>query len=260
MEAVKALAVLAMALCCALPARSSTDCDPVFGRRHGPDTHAVIAYIDTSTMVARESDLKRLQRHMEGTVLLNYMTSLGAESPSVKRLIFVMCESPRRPTSLTSASDIDVLKSFRVTMAVWRHEEDGKRVIAHSVIPQLDRYKPAEPDELDVVFLDQATAADPLESWLEPVQANSAALSSLLGLGLGLHYLDKGEGPAAKLALCKSRKDLQRSVGNLLRPPQPATQLYQLLDTLLVEADRKIAGKTSSSAELQQRIKAACAA
>jgi len=254
-EVLKAAAVLGMALCCALPARSATDCNPIEKMGYGDDTHAVIAYIDTSAVGASASEVKKLQRDVQDTVLLNYLTSLGVALPKVKRLLFVVCGSSQ-PASL-SKLDIGMLKSFRVTMAVWRAKEGGKRVVAHSVIPQLSRDEPADPNDLDVVFVDQAAATDPLDGWLETVQANSAALSSLLGLGLGLDYLEQGEGPAAKLVLCKSRKDLERAFGTLLRP----AKLDELLGTLLGEAEQKIAaGKARPSAELQQRIKAACAA
>jgi hypothetical protein len=259
--ALKSAACLALALGSALPAWATTDCDPIFLRKHDSNTHAVIAYVDAAATGAKDNDLRQLERNFRSTVLLDYASSLGGPpAPSGKQLIFVVCGLDKQPTSITSPQDIEVLASYRVAMAVWRARERGRPVVGHAVIPQIERDRPSDPGDLDVQFDDKTSAENPIEGWEEAIKADKAALSSLLGLGLGLRYLERKEWPVAKLVLCKSRKDLQSARESLSHSTQPASRLDELLGTLLAEAEQKIATSPARpDAELQKRINTACA-
>ena len=251
--------LLMLASLCSLPTWATIDCRPAENRGSTPGEYAVIAYLNTPDRGSAD----RLRRHIESTVLGDYMKNLkdlGYTSPTVKALRFVPCMIERQETSLEEWRDIEQLKSFQVAVAVWRTSEDGKPAIAYAVVPQLLRGdKLAVLRDSYILFVDKATSTDPLGRWSEPVPENTAALQSLIGLGLGMEFLAKGEAVAAKLALCKSRKDLKRAFGNLLRPPQPATQLNEFIKTLLDEADRKsVADQARPSPELQRSVNSAC--
>lgn len=249
--------LLMLASLYSLPAWATTDCRPAESRGSTPGEYAVIAYLNTPDRGSAD----RLRRHIESTVLGDYIKNLGYTSPTVKALRFVPCMIERQETSLEEWRDIEQLKSFQVAVAVWRTSEDGKPAVAYAVVPQLLRGdKLAVLSDSYILFVDKATLTDPLGRWSEAVPENTAALQSLIGLGLGMEFLDKGEAVAAKLALCKSRKDLQRAFGNLLRPPQPATQLNEFITTLIGEADRKsVADRARPSPELQRSVNSACA-
>lgn len=239
---------------------ATTDCQRAEDLDVASHSRRIVAYRDAAPpSVDADIDVRRsIEREVQGKALLDYMDSLGVARRTT--LEFMICESERKTTTLTTQQDIKNFNRYGVAVAMWRTSETGEEAIAYLVIPHLLRVGSTVNSDHAVVARASASTNKALQVWVERTGASNSAMAFLLGFGLGTYYLDAGESPLAKLALCKSRKDLKRTLTSLLRPTKPAAELGALLDKLVQEADQKM---TAAGAPLDDRlaksIRVACA-
>ena len=246
-----------LALAHATQALGGINCDRVRNIERKPDTHVVVAYVDTIAG-SSEDAANRLRRSVQATVLSNYLDSLGVEVPRAKNLTFIICGRAR---PVIEPKDVDELMSVNVSLALSRSQQGPNLVFTLAVIPQIYRRKPTYVSDLDVFGADPAASDRSVEGWIETIQVNSGYLKGLLGLALGIDHLDQKDWPMAKLLLCKSRADLHRA-GTLFKDsPQSDSDLQSVVGDLLREAERLASASSGLvDANLRQKIKVACEA
>jgi hypothetical protein len=241
---------------CAAPALAAIDCDRARNLALEPGTHAVIAYVDAGNDTVKA--FERMRGRVQSAVLSDYLKPPAGTSPPAAKLIFVISQRPR---PVIDRDDIKKLMGSKVTLALTRIREGSNVIFAQAVIPQIYRRNPAVTSDLDVFAADGSASDLAVAGWEASIHANRMSLNALLGLALGIHYLEARNGPMAKLLLCKSRSDLRNARDLLLNDsPQSEQDLLVDIDELLRQAEPMAASaSTAIDASLRQQIKLACA-
>jgi len=236
-------------------ALGAINCDHVRNLKTPPDTHVVVAYVDTIPDSGADA-ADRLRRNVQNNLLPGYLASLGVKAPRATGLLFVICGRARPVIEL---KDVDELMKVQVSLALSRKRQGSSVVFTQAVIPQIHRRRPPYVSDLDV-FVTDPSANDPsVDGWLETIRVNSGYLKGLLGLALGIYHLDQKDGPMAKLLLCKSRVDLRRAGAFFKDSPQSDQDLHAFVEDLLKEAEPlAVASAGSVDAILREKINLAC--
>ncbi|HEY1132025.1 MAG TPA: hypothetical protein VGF12_21645 [Roseateles sp.] len=256
--------LLALGCCLAPLAQATIDCQRAQTRRDVATKPAVIAYRDEAAASASEAELVSLERELASEVLSDYWRLLPRPA-GVAGLAFVIC-SQKTGSTLEDANDVIRLQNFNVTVAIWR--ERGQPGVFYAVVPQTRDGNPPPPLE-DTVVAAAASASAPggglPKFWAMGLQRGDALMRALVGFGFGNRLLDAKDFLHAKLVLCTSKKDLQRSLDSLLRPPRPAAELLARIEESLLVAEKRIADTKEAAdqtlranKDLRDGIQAAC--
>jgi hypothetical protein len=253
-------ALLGLCLCLGMPASATTDCSPMRSVDLKTAQYLAIVYVNPTELGNDAGAERKFKKDVERTLIDDYMSNmLKLGHPSPYKLTLLNCMKDKQPTTLRTQSDIDELKLSKVAIAVWRSVESGMPIVSHAVVGHLLRTAPSDTSDGYIEFTDESPVTDTAQRWSEPTPQNLAAMQSLIGLGLGMIYLDKGDAFGAKLALCKSRNDMKRAAASRLRPPKDVSDINAFIQTLIGEAEQKIkATALRADAALLASISSAC--
>lgn len=235
-------------------AQAALDCDVLRESRHGQDQQVVMVYLDASTTGARQNAIDRWSREVQTAVLTNARTMLGGDVAQLPELIFLVCS---RPWPDFQETDIRTMYERRVNLAIFR--DPPFKVLGHAVVPALYQKRSQKVIDWSVDLADDSPADVSLQSWTASFKKHNAELVALLGLALGLRYLDEGDGPRARLMLCISRTQWRQSSGVAAGSPQSTEALKAEVDRLIGRAKTMPAStKAPPDAALLKSVGAAC--